>query len=926
MRVFKRTFSPALLVIAVASLVACGGNDPEKMVGSAKAYLAKDDPKAAIIELKTALQAAPESAEARFLLGKALLATGDVAGAALELRKALDLRFDENEVAPELARALMLQGDYQRLLEQFGQTVLSQSMAEADLKVTLARANGGLGRREAARTAALAALKAVPDYGPANVFMARLQADTGDIDGALSELEKQLGRTPQDAEAWQVKGDLLLAGKRDLDGALAAFRQSIAVKPNYVPAHSGAMTILLGKQDLEGAKAQLAQLQKVLPNHPQTLYFAGNLALLGKELDKAREIAQQLLRVSPNNPRVLQLAGGVEVERKAWAQAEAHLAKALQLKPDLELARRMLVLTHLQRSEPAKALAVLQPLLERANPPGEVYALKAQAHLQAGDLDQAEAAYTKAAKLNPEDKRSRTALAMSKVLRGTDGGSGLDELRSLAAGEDTTVADLPLIGALVRKKDFQGALAAIDHLERKQPDKPVAANLRARVLMLQGNKEGAIKAYRRALEIQPSFYPAAASLAQMAMADKRPEDAKALLDGVLKADPANAQALIGSAALRARAGAPREEIVGMFARAIQQAPADPAPRLALINYHLSNKDVKAALDAAQQATAALPDNPTVLDALGRAQAASGDANQAIASFGKLAQMVPSSAAPHLRIADVHWANKKPEAAIEALKRALGVDSDNLQAQRTLVDAYLAVDKAAEAVTIARQIRQQRPKEDVGFLVEGGIEASQGRWPQAIALYRDGLKVAAGSTELATRLHVGLMSTKQEAEANRFASDWLRLQPNDPGFRFYLGDLALSKKSFAVAESNYREVLKLQPNNPLALNNVAWLMATAKKPGAVAMAQKAVELLPDRPIIMDTLAMALASEGQMPQAVDMMRKALALEDKNPQLRFNLAKLLIQSGDKAGAKTELNTIAQLGSKFPRQGEVTELLKTL
>jgi putative PEP-CTERM system TPR-repeat lipoprotein len=298
----------------------------------------------------------------------------------------------------------------------------------------------------------------------------------------------------------------------------------------------------------------------------------------------------------------------------------------------------------------------------------------------------------------------------------------------------------------------------------------------------------------------------------------------------------------------------------------------------------------------------------------------------LASFGKLAQMVPTSAAPHLRVADVQWAAKNADAAISALKRALGVDADNLQAQRALVDAYLATDKTSDALAIARQVRQQRPQPDVGFLLEGGIEASQRRWPQATAVYRDGLKAAPDSTELATRLHVALNAGKQEAEAARLAADWQRQHPGDAGFRFYLGDLALAQKDLAAAEGHYREVLKLQPENALALNNVAWLMATAKKPGAVAMAEKAVALLPDRPVIMDTLALALAAEGQKAKAVDIMRQAVRLEEKNPQLRFNLAKLLVDAGDKAGAKTELETLAKLGEKFPRHGEVTAMLKAL
>ncbi|MCB1980471.1 MAG: tetratricopeptide repeat protein, partial [Rhodoferax sp.] len=165
------------------------------------------------------------------------------------------------------------------------------------------------------------------------------------------------------------------------------------------------------------------------------------------------------------------------------------------------------------------------------------------------------------------------------------------------------------------------------------------------------------KAFERALEIQPAFFPAAAALAQIALAEKRPADAQAIVDKVLAADPKNSQALIASAALKARAGAKREEIVAMFTRAIQQVPTDAAPRLALINYQLAQKETKAALSTAQQAVAALPEHAGLLDALGRAQTIAGDTQQAVSSFNKLAQLMPSSPAPYLRLAEVHWAAK-----------------------------------------------------------------------------------------------------------------------------------------------------------------------------------------------------------------------------------------------------------------------------
>lgn len=925
MNTLSRAFAPALLAIAAAALVACGGDSPDKLLGSAKELMAKDDPKAAIIQIKNALQAAPDSAEGRYLLGKALLASGDAPAATLELRKALDLRHDENVVVPELARAMFIEGQYQKLTEQFGQTVLSVPLSEADLKSTLALTYGSMGRRDLAQGAVEAALKAAPDYGPAKVFEARLQADTGDVDGALAAIDKQIGRTPQDHDAWQLKGDLLNFGKKDSEGALQAYRQAIAVKPNFVPAHSAVLTLLLSRQDLKAAREQVLALQKVLPNHPQTAYFAGNVALLAKEYDKAREITQQLLRVAPDNPRVLQLAGAVEFEKRSYLQAEAHLAKALQKAPDQEVSRRLLALTYLQTSQPAKTLATLQPMLEKANPAASTYTLAAQAHLQAGDLNDAEAAFQKAAQINPDDKRTRTALAVSKMLKG-NGDAGMAELQTLAASDDSTTADLPLIGALVRKKDFPGALKAIDALEKKTPDKPIAANLRARVQMQMGDKDAARASFAQALKIQPTFYPATSALAQLALLDGKPDEAKRLLEEALKADPRNMQALLAAARLKAGTGAPREEIVAVFTNAIQQNASDAAPRLALINYQLAQKDFKAALEVAQTATAAMPNNTDILEALGRAQAATGDGNQASATFNKLAQLMPQSPLPYLRLADVQWSAKNRDAAMQSLKRALAIAPDNLQAQRAMVDVHLADNKVAEATTVAREIQKQRPTQDIGFLIEGGIEASQKRWDRALEIYTAGLKAAPNSTELATRMHVALTAAKKDAAADKHVADWLKGHPRDSEFYFYLGDQAMASRNLAVAESRYREVLKIQPENALALNNVAWLMATAKKPGAVALAEKATTLLPNRPVIMDTLALALATEGQLPKAVEVMKKAVALEASNPQLRFNLAKLLISSGDKAGAKAELVTLSQLGTKFPRQAEVSELLKTL
>jgi Flp pilus assembly protein TadD len=67
--------------------------------------------------------------------------------------------------------------------------------------------------------------------------------------------------------------------------------------------------------------------------------------------------------------------------------------------------------------------------------------------------------------------------------------------------------------------------------------------------------------------------------------------------------------------------------------------------------------------------------------------------------------------------------------------------------------------------------------------------------------------------------------------------WIAEHPQDAVFPFYLADRALAAKDFATAEARYRKVIELQPNNALALNNVAWLLVQQSKPGAVEFAER-----------------------------------------------------------------------------------------
>ena len=67
----------ALAVVSTLLLPACSKESPDELIASARTYEAKGEHKAAIIQLRNALQQKPADGEARLLLGRASLNVGD---------------------------------------------------------------------------------------------------------------------------------------------------------------------------------------------------------------------------------------------------------------------------------------------------------------------------------------------------------------------------------------------------------------------------------------------------------------------------------------------------------------------------------------------------------------------------------------------------------------------------------------------------------------------------------------------------------------------------------------------------------------------------------------------------------------------------------------------------------------------------------
>ena len=261
----------------------------------------------------------------------------------------------------------------------------------------------------------------------------------------------------------------------------------------------------------------------------------------------------------------------------------------------------------------------------------------------------------------------------------------------------------------------------------------------------------------------------------------------------------------------------------------------------------------------------------------------------------------------------------------AVNNVMAAKPDAALPWQQLFAVQLQSNRYADALKLARDLQKSQPAQSLGFVFEGDVQRAQKNDAAALASYKTALGKSAPEIA-APRHHSQLVSMGRKAEADQFATAWTKEHAKDVTFTIYLADNALARKDYLAAEAAYRRVVELQPGNVASLNNIAWLMVKNNKPGALAFAERANELQPNQPALMDTLAVVLAAEKRIDQAIELQKKALALAPNSDTLRMTLARLHVQAGQKPQARELLEGLDKLGEKFPEHAEVKSLLASL
>jgi Flp pilus assembly protein TadD len=233
--------------------------------------------------------------------------------------------------------------------------------------------------------------------------------------------------------------------------------------------------------------------------------------------------------------------------------------------------------------------------------------------------------------------------------------------------------------------------------------------------------------------------------------------------------------------------------------------------------------------------------------------------------------------------------------------------------------------ADEALAMARQIQKINDKSPVGYATEGDVLMSQRKPALALPAYDKAFAIAKAPEILMKSLQAMTLTGKGK-EAQARAAQFLKENPNDVLIGMYVAENNLAAKDYKAAIAHLEGIVKRTPNNAAALNNLAYAYQQEKDPRALATAEQAYKLAENSPGIMDTLGWLLVEQGNTTRGVPLLQKASSLAPNSSEVRYHLAVGLSKSGDKAGARKELDKLLASDKSFAQADEARALLKTL
>ncbi len=893
-----------LLLALAGGIAGCDrfGTSPEEHLSKGVEYFEEGDLSAASIEFRNVLKEEPQNARARFYLGVTRLNTGEYELALKDLGKAEELGHSAQEIVLPLTQAHLRAGNPEEALAVEAQ----EGMLPGELAqwhVARGRAALSLDRQDRAGGEFREALLADPGSAEARLGQAILAQVEGDWERASTWVDRTLAVDEEHAGAWRIRAMHALNEDRR-DDALEGLTRAIESSSQVRPADAFQRGLLRFQEgDLEGAREDAELLSELTDEGPQAPYLRGLIELRDGDLEAAQSAMEEALSRSDRFPPPRLALAALHGEAGYHEQAQYQLNQYQAARPDDPVVTLMRAALAASQERVERADELLEQYLSEQ--PGDRWALALRARLaEEGDVGDDLFRETMLSGITAEGE----AEAQAAGGEGDDGESGPEprEGVSYAAAEEHE-AVVEAIG----EGRYEQALTELDGLIDAHPEDPRLFNLRGGAYTALGQWERAFQAYQKALELEPEYVSPMRNLGRLLVRVDQRELALQVYRRGHERHPKHLGLALDLAGLEMASGEPRRAGAVLEA-AIERHPEAPAPRVLEAQRRLQLGEAQAALDVlAPLSGTEGAERIELLQTKARAYEALGSSAEARTHWERLVERRPEDAGLRVALARSLVALEEYGTAREQLGEAAELAPDDPRPRVLEMRTYMREGDYERASELYTQLRSEDLGIERELLSQGAdLAMAQGDYATAIERLRRAQELEPTEAGVVTLARVYRRADRPE-QAREVLEAWSQERSGEPGpaVKRLLAELLDRAGEGEAAARLYRQLLLENPDDVVALNNLAWLIYDDRPRQAVAMSERVLELAPELTEARHTLALALREAGETERAVRTLEQVVA-EAERERYVLDLAELYIEQRRGAEARDPLQRLLESG----------------
>jgi TonB family protein len=229
-----------------------------------------------------------------------------------------------------------------------------------------------------------------------------------------------------------------------------------------------------------------------------------------------------------------------------------------------------------------------------------------------------------------------------------------------------------------------------------------------------------------------------------------------------------------------------------------------------------------------------------------------------------------------------YRSNRPFEALDAYNHALEF-KDVAGIHCGIASVYMSTGRDEEALPVLQKGLQERPKDGCIYDNLGIVYAKAGRLQEAEPNFRKSLELNPTSIPTYINLTNLMLRQNKRPEALNLLQLGINRVPENTQLRLMLGSLlSLAGENWTEAERQYKEVLRLDPNNANALNDYGYYLVERNERlnEALEMIERAVAANPENGASLDSLGWAYFKLGKLDEAEKYLKKSLEEPTKSP----------------------------------------------